>query len=904
MLETVVHTHENSAEFKRLFRDYEDRIAVSNSRRAALLAAIFMLGGCTLDYVVFPELANSFLLIRIASFVLLGSIFLHLGRIDVEDRGHFISAGIALIPLIAICAMIVRTGGGNSEYYAGLSLVLVGLSLLLRWSFRKSLAMISVCLVFYALSVSLAKEPVNRQILFNNSYFLFVTSVFVVAGSYFYEQLRFREFALRNEVEKSHELLESQNKQLSELDEAKTHFFANISHELRTPLTIMLGITERLKASISRQPADAKMTEMTQMLEQNGLRLLKLIDDLLDLVRFDTGHTDINTQATAMDAHLDGLLLSLRHLAEQDRVSLVWEGKSDVGRVMLDRDKFDKILLNLVINAIKFTPSRGVIDVKVDIRGGKLLLTVEDTGVGIAPHILPRIFERFWQVDTSSTRKFQGAGIGLALVRSLTQAMEGEITVDSQPGVGTKFTVNFPVETASETTETEIEEPLKHGGKIADLHRRAAMAVPGKIQSTTPSGPTGALRAPLPPVSIGGRPSTARPLVLIADDEPDIRRFLRMQLEDVDVIEAADGAEAFQLAQQRQPQLALLDQMMPEMDGVEACRRIRENHTTRSTAIIILTARADEQTKLNALQAGANDFLTKPFSTAELSLRLSNQLAMARIRRELLDLNTELQSAIEQIKENEVAMVRNEKLSSLGRMSAGIIHEINNPLNYATAGLHALATFTRSLPDKDQEDFEDILKDIREGVERVSQIVIDLRQFTREDNGISGDADLTEVIARSQRMVSHQVGKEISFKLNAPPHAMIRGNANQLVQVFVNFFQNSIDAINERPAVPEPAPGQIEVTIEPVGEGWTLTVRDNGVGIPPENLQKIFDPFFTSKDVGKGMGLGLSITHQILQGHGAIMEVDSRPSQYTVFRLTFPGVASKQPGDSALDPVA
>ena len=904
MVETAVHNHENSAEFRRLFRDYEDRIAVTNSRRAALLAAIFMLGGCSLDYVVFPELANGFLLIRIASFVLLGTIFLHLGRIDAEDRGHFISAGIALIPLIAICAMIVRTGGGNSEYYAGLSLVLVGLSLLLRWSFRKSLAMITVCLAFYALSVSMANGPVNRQILFNNSYFLFVTSVFVVAGSFFYEKLRFREFALRREVEKSHELLESQNKQLSELDEAKTHFFANISHELRTPLTIMLGITERLKASVTKQPADAKMAEMTQMLEQNGLRLLKLIDDLLDLVRFDTGHTDINIQPTAMDAHLDGLLLSLRHLAEQDRVSLVWKGQSDADRIMLDRDKFDKILLNLVINAIKFTPSRGVIDVKVDISAGRLQLTVEDTGVGIAPHILPRIFERFWQVDTSSTRKFQGAGIGLALVRSLTQALEGEITVDSQPGVGTKFTVNFPVETAPETAEIEVEEPLKHGGKIADLHRRAAMAVPGKIQSTTSSLTAGPLRVSTPPPSIGGRPSNARPLVLIADDEPDIRRFLRMQLEDVDVIEAADGAEAFQLAQQRQPQLVLLDQMMPEMDGVEACRRIRDNYTTRSTAIIILTARADEQTKLNALQAGANDFLTKPFSTAELSLRLTNQLAMARIRRELTDLNSELQSAIEQIKENEVAMVRNEKLSSLGRMSAGIIHEINNPLNYATAGLHALATFTRSLPDKDQDDFEDILKDIREGVERVSQIVIDLRQFTREDNGISGDADLTEVISRSQRMVSHQVGKEITFKLNSPPHAIIRGNANQLVQVFVNFFQNSIDAIHERPAVPEPAPGHIEVTIEPVGEGWTLTVRDNGVGIPPENLQKIFDPFFTSKDVGKGMGLGLSITHQILQGHGAIMEVDSRPSQYTVFRLTFPGVASRQPEDSALDPVA
>ena len=903
MLETVVHERENTAEFRRMFRDYEDRIAVSNSRRAAMLAAIFMLAGCSLDFVVFPELAANFLLIRIVSFVLLGSIFLHLGRIDAQDKGHLISAGIALIPLIAICAMIVRTGGGNSEYYAGLSLVLVGLSLLLRWSFRKSLAMISICLAFYALSVTIAHEPrLDRQILFNNSYVLFVTSVFVVAGSFYYEKLRFREFALRTEVEASHTLLESQNRQLSELDEAKTHFFANISHELRTPLTIMLGITERLKFLLGKQqPADPKMNEMTQMLEQNGLRLLKLIDDLLDLVRFDTGHTDINTQPTVMDAHLDGLLLSLRHLAEQDRVSLVWECHSESERVMLDRDKFDKILLNLVINAIKFTPSRGVIEVKANVAEGRLKLTVEDTGVGIPPHVLPRIFERFWQVDTSSTRKFQGAGIGLALVRSLSQAMEGEIDVDSQLGVGTKFTVSFPIEAAAPATGDEVEEePLKHGGKIADLHRRAAMAIPSKLQSTTPPNP---MQMPAPPPMIGGRPSTARPLVLIADDEPDIRRFLRMQLEDVDVIEAADGAEAFQLAQQRQPQLALLDQMMPEMDGIEACRRIRENHTTRSTAIIILTARADEQTKLNALQAGANDFLTKPFSTAELGLRLANQLAMARIRREMSDLNSELQSAIEQIKENEVAMVRNEKLSSLGRMSAGIIHEINNPLNYATAGLHALATFTRALPDKDQPDFEDILKDIREGVERVSQIVIDLRQFTREDNGINGDADLTEVISRSQRMVGHQVGKEISFNLTAPPHAMIRGNGNQLVQVFVNFFQNSIDAIHERPATPDLPQGRIDVTIEPAGEGWHLGIRDNGVGIPPENLQKIFDPFFTSKDVGKGMGLGLSITHQILQGHGAVVEVDSRPGQYTQFRLSFPGAHSRQTAESELDPL-
>ncbi len=899
MAELPVIERNGDAALLQAFRRYEDQLAVENVKRALGLGALFMVIGWSLDWMVFPERIGEFLLIRLLCALLLGGVYLSLGRNPGPKTCYFASIWASLLPLISICVMIILTGGGNSVYYAGLNLILVGLSLVLRWTFKNSLVIITACFTAYALSVLLAPDKPDSSILFNNSYFLFATAVFVLAGCYFYEKLRFREFILRNEVENSHRLLESQNRQLSELDEAKTRFFANISHELRTPLTIMLGITERLKTVLGRQSTDPLVIEMTGMLEQNGLRLLKLIDDLLDLVRFDTGHSDVSRQPTLIVPHLDGLLRSLRHLAEQDGVALLWSCESDHPSILLDRDKFDKILLNLVINAIKFTPSSGSIEVTVRISGQELKLAVEDTGVGIPPDILPRIFERFWQVDTSSTRKFQGAGIGLALVRSLTEAMDGQVKVESKIGHGTTFTITLPTSPAESLPPDDKAASGEESGRhIEELHRRAAMAIPGKTQPPPHNPP-----APSPYISpsIGARPGNARPLVLIADDEPDIRRFLRMQLEDVDVIEAADGAEALQLAKLRNPQIALLDHMMPEMDGVEVCRNIRENHGTRGIAVIILTARADEQTKLTALQAGANDFLTKPFSTAELSLRLQNQIAMARVKREMAELNMELNSALEQIKENEVLMIRNEKLSALGRMSAGIIHEINNPLNYAGAGIHALATFTRNLPEADQADFEDILKDIREGVERVSQIVIDLRQFTRDDNGTSGDADLSEVVARARRMVSHQISGGIQFHLTAPTHSIIRGNPNQLVQVFINLFQNSIDAIQQRIDEVNDDPGRIDVSIDPVGNGWQLIVRDNGIGIPPENLQKIFDPFFTSKDVGKGMGLGLSITHQILQNHRATVDVDSRPGQYTRFQITFPASVFEAEDHSALD---
>ncbi|MEX1115223.1 MAG: ATP-binding protein [Akkermansiaceae bacterium] len=901
MSDAIAKRRDREAALRQAFRDDERGIAFTHARGAAIFVALFMLTASLVDWVILPERAAEFLMIRATCAVLLGLIYWHLGKSRQTKKSTIVAQGVALVPILSLCLMIAITDGGNSVYYAGLNLVLVGLPLLLRWRFSNALLMILATFLFYSLSVISSSVTPEFRILFGNGFYLFVTSVFVLVGCYFYEKLRYREFCLRTELEKSGQLLEIQKRQLTELDEAKARFFSTISRQLRAPLSLMLGITERMRIVLSQQSGDPVLREMALSLEENGLRLLKHIDSLLELVRFDTGHGEINRQPTLIGAHLEGLLGSLRHLAQDDGVALTWDVRTDSEFIQLDRDKFDKVLLNLVINAIKFTPSSGTIEVEVGVVSNRLRLTVEDNGIGIPPEKLPRIFERFWQGDSPSTDKFQGAGIGLALVRSLTEAMDGQVRVDSEFGKGTIFTIELPTEAAETQTGSADwveEEPLD----LAAL-RRAALPIPDQMQPS--SAIPMHLPGPMAPAMIGGYQSVARPLVLIADDDSEVRRFLRMELQNVDVIEASDGAEALELSRLRRPQLALLAHRMSEMDGAEVCRRIREDPSTRGVAVIILTARADEQTKLSALQAGANDFLTKPFSTAELSLRLENQIAMVRIRGEMADLNSELHTALEQIKENEVVMFRNEKLSALGRMSAGIIHEINNPLNYTNAGIHALGTFTKLIPASDQEDFVDILKDIREGVERVSQIVMDLRKFTSGDNATTGDANLVEIIGQSRRMVSHQVGKDIAFHLVSPDNALIRGNSNLLIQVFINFFQNSIDAIHMRIEAMGGDPGRIDCTIEPAGEGWQVTTRDNGIGIPLEDMHKIFDPFFTSKDVGKGMGLGLSIAHQILQSHQAMVDVESRPNEFTRFRIVFPGVGfSPDSSESVLDPLA
>ncbi len=379
--------------------------------------------------------------------------------------------------------------------------------------------------------------------------------------------------------------------------------------------------------------------------------------------------------------------------------------------------------------------------------------------------------------------------------------------------------------------------------------------------------------------------SDQKPIVLVAEDEPDVRQLIVSQLSEYQLLVAKDGEKALQLAKQYLPDLILLDWMMPERDGLEVCQLIRETAALERTPVIMLTARIDERSKIEALRAGANDFLTKPFAPTELKLRISHLLNSGRYEKEVVQKSQELGVALAELKESESMLVQAEKLSSLGQMSAGIIHEINNPLNYAKTNLYSLRTFSKILPSEERQDFSEVLADVEEGLERVVQIVKDLRSFAVKDKTQFSDVNLAEVMATSARLLGNRLS-HIDFEVEIADHLHINGNSNQLCQVFMNFLQNSLDALKE--ANREGDEGQIRVHCKQ-NENWiSLLFNDNGCGISKENQEQIFDPFYTSKDIGSGMGLGLSICYRILEQHGVKIEIESEIGVGTQFTLNFP----------------
>jgi len=404
---------------------------------------------------------------------------------------------------------------------------------------------------------------------------------------------------------------------LAELDRAKTVFFSNVSHEFRTPLTLMLAPVEDLlaKPADEVQPADRAQLALVH---RNGQRLLKLVNTLLDFARIEAGRMQASFEPVDLGVFTAELASNFRSACERAGLRLSVDCDPAAEPAFVDREAWEKIVLNLVSNAFKFTLA-GEIGVRLIESPSGFELKVRDTGTGIPEHELPHMFERFHRVDGARGRSHEGSGIGLALAQELVKLHGGTISVESVAGSGTTFTVRIP----KGSSHLAAERVKSASGAATAAPRAGAFVAEALSWLAAPAEES-------PPTV-----ATGKPKVLLADDNADLREYARRLLsQDYDVEAVSDGEAALASARARKPDLVVSDVMMPGLDGFGLIRALRADPELVAVPVILLSARAGEEARLEGLGRGADDYLVKPFSARELLMRAATLLESARIRRE------------------------------------------------------------------------------------------------------------------------------------------------------------------------------------------------------------------------------------------------------------------------------
>ncbi len=379
---------------------------------------------------------------------------------------------------------------------------------------------------------------------------------------------------------------------MHDLDLMKIKFFTNVSHEFRTPLTLILTPIEKmLKTSTDDQKGQL------ELIHRNARRLLNLINQLLDFRKLEVQEIKFNPSEGDVIRFIKDTAYSFTDLSEKKNIAFSFNTWVDSLEMIFDQDKLEKILFNLLSNAFKFTPENGAVSVNIDVKNeGDLRwldIRVKDTGIGISPENQEKIFERFFQNDVPRSMVNQGTGIGLSIVKEFVRSFNGTVRVESEPNKGSTFIVELPVREIAHHEEAELvvshnEVPLGHIGDHEHHHER-------------------------------------KPVLLLVEDNEDFRFYLKDNLKlNYDVVEAKNGKEGFKVAQQHLPDLIVTDVMMPEMNGVELCKAIKDHPNLSHIPVILLTARMAEEQKMEGFQAGADDYVTKPFSFEILQARIRN----------------------------------------------------------------------------------------------------------------------------------------------------------------------------------------------------------------------------------------------------------------------------------------
>ncbi len=778
---------------------------------------------------------------------------------------------------------------------------------------------------------------------------------------------------------------------LAEIDRAKTLFFSNVSHEFRTPLTLMLGPVEDMIRDRT-QPMPIAHAQRLDLVHRNSLRLLKLVNTLLDFSRIEAGRVQAKYEPTDLAAVTEELSSMFRSATEHAGLKLLVECDPLTEPVYVDREMWEKIVFNLLSNALKSTFD-GEIRVLVAQTDGQAVLSVSDTGTGIPAGELPHLFERFRRIEGARRRTHEGSGIGLALVSELVRMHGGSIDVESTLHEGTTFRVRLPLGhhhlATDRVSDTSVRRQVSPG---AAFYVQEAMSwLPGHtVQLSDSVEHATELHAPTRVGTAKREAGEETPRLLVVDDNRDMRDYLQELLSPEFQVETApNGRVAFERAKVSLPDLVVSDVMMPEMDGLQLLTALRQEPSTATIPLILVSARAGEEPAIEGMEAGADDYVVKPFTARELIARVHSHIKIARYRRQAYEIQAQLRTEMEEAKRQALAALENisdgfwlidsswriqyvnsaavelgrfsredvvgkslwelypevrgtelerqfrtameeripvefefffqpwsayymnrvypvpedgiafysreiseskkaedalrkaEKLAVAGRMAASIAHEINNPLE-AVTNLVYIARNDATISPQARAFLEAAERELS----RLSQIANKTLRFYRQSSSASRIRVLDIFDSVLLLFDSQLKQKNIKVVRRFDENATLNCLVGEIQQVFTNLVSNAIDSMQRD--------GKLWLTVRE-GKDWSnssgrgiwVSIADTGAGILPNIRKKLFEPFVTTKGEG-GTGLGLWVSREILDRHGANIHVHSRAGCGTTFGVFFP----------------
>ena len=640
----------------------------------------------------------------------------------------------------------------------------------------------------------------------------------------------------------AHDRLALSVSNLTTAQTVRDRIFANINHEIRTPLSLI-----KLASSDIRTRLGATLDEPSRQdvasIETSVARLLRLIDGLLLLAAGQEGK--LKLKLTRVDLgqimHKTVDLWSPAVAAAGLRIDYLGPQHCDA---RIDEGALERILGNLISNAVKFTPRDGFIQIQMQLENDTISIAVRDTGVGLDEEFRKRIFGRFEQGRPAVRGGGRGSGIGLSLVKELVEAHSGTVTATSNNGGGTTFTLVLP-----RVTQVTFDDP---GISVTALERpEFSPEQLGQFTNPRRLGPD--ILAP----ADGGRAT-----VLLAEDDGALAdATARLLAQHYRVIVANDGLAALRLAREHLPDMLLSDVEMPGMSGIELSRKFREISGNRLAPTLLVTAHSDLTSRLEGFDAGAVDYITKPYEPRELLARVHSQLAIRDLALRLSD---------------------TEKLASLGILAAGLAHELRNPAN---AVVNALEPLESLLPPEvlvPGTATAELLECVRTGAHQLRALSEQLLGFVRPGELQTQQEETEKMLDRALSMVAETV-KHCVVQKDYSYTGKVQCAAPLLVQVLTNLLENAAHA-TEGAAAPV---RRITIATRLTEEQVEIDIGDNGPGVPSDLRDKIFVPFFTTKDPGKGTGLGLSTARTVMgRQHGSINLVST--SEGATFRLSLP----------------